>query len=127
MANTPRSPDSIRQEISELERRRDVMLRNAPKHVLARRLILPIVFVPVALGLTARLTHGHTPPGGVLVMLVVCLMAGAALWKAWRPGYDPRDLWAASDGVGYEGESPREVQRRIDALQARLAPEDGDA
>ncbi len=120
MAGEAKSSERIRQEIADLTQRRDAMLRNAPKHVFWSRLIVPLVFSMVAMGVAAQLTHRHTPLGGVLVMLVVCAMAGAALWKAWRPGYDPRDLWAASDRVGYEGESPREVQRRIDALQASL-------
>jgi hypothetical protein len=120
----PRTPDEIRQEIAELERRRDLMLKNAPKHVFFARLIMPLILVPTVAGLGARLAVGRPAWVGVLVVLAVALVAGQACYKLWRPGYDPKDLWAASDRVGYEGESPRELQTRIDALEARLR-EDG--
>ena len=120
MADSHKTRDSIGQEIAELARRRDAMLRNAPKHVFWRRLIAPLILIPTLMGLAVRLAHGRTPLANVLVTLGVCAIAGVACWKLWRPGYDPHDQWAASDRVGYEGDGPRDLQRRIDAMRANL-------
>ena len=49
---------------------------------------------------------------------------GHAFWQAWialRPARG--DLWAYSDRVGYEGDSPRDIQARIDALRAQSVHE----
>jgi hypothetical protein len=54
----------------------------------------------------------------------IAAVTGAGCWVVWiEPRPAPDDLWGYSDLVGYEEESPRDIQTRIDALRAQSTHE----
>src|SRR5258705_10090321 len=62
--------------------------------------------------------------GTLAVLGVGAASTGHAFWHAWIAPRPARgDLWAYSDRVGYEGDSPRDIQARIDALRAQSVHE----
>jgi hypothetical protein len=42
-----------------------------------------------------------------------------SFWKVWRRTPAHGDRWGFADALGYEGDSPRDIQRKIDALRGR--------
>jgi|HubBroStandDraft_2_1064218.scaffolds.fasta_scaffold628103_2 hypothetical protein len=106
-------------EIHRLEAVRDKLLDAAPKHFYFKRLLLPVMLAGTLIAVgdailahPAHLTFGH---GLFLVGFLVLICLGT--WKVWRSTPAPGDKWAFSDGLGYEGDSPRDIQRKIDALR----------
>src|ERR1700722_702262 len=116
---TPMSEEDREREIQRLERVRDMLLDEAPMHFYFKRLLLPLMLVPALIAFgdaiwahPATLTFMHG-----LLFAVFLVMAGSSTWKAWKSTPVPGDKWGYSDGLGYEGDSPREIQKTIDQLR----------
>jgi hypothetical protein len=61
---------------------------------------------------------------GISLLGFIAAVSGIACWITWiAPRPAPDDLWGYSDLVGYEDESPRDIQARIDTLRAQLVRE----
>jgi hypothetical protein len=114
------------------------MLRMAPFTFFARRLVMPLFFVMgialfpgVLFSRPSDWSSSDTifPPLPPIAVLGICAggtaCVGYACWRLWNaPPPAQGDLWAYSDRLGYDGDSPRDIQARIDALRAQLARED---
>jgi hypothetical protein len=61
---------------------------------------------------------------GVAVFLAAFLfLLGHSTWQVWKR--TPTDKWGFSDGLGYDGDSPRDIQKKIDALRSPRAKDAG--
>ncbi len=134
-----RQRQRLRRKIARLEAERDAMLRMAPFTFFARRLVLPL-FVLLAIVMFLGVTlHSRPsdwsssdtifpplPPIAILAIFVACVACfGYASWRLWSaPRPAQGNLWAYSDRIGHDGDSPRDIQARIDALRAQLARDD---
>ena len=104
-------------EIRRLEIVRDKLLASAPKHFYFRRALLPLMLLLMLMSVAdavlkhhAQLTFWHG-----LILAAFLIILGQSTWKLWRR--TPTDNWGFSDGFGYEGDSPRDIQKKIDALR----------
>jgi hypothetical protein len=113
-------------DIRRLESVRDKLLASAPKHFYFRRALLPLMLLLILMSAAdavlkhhAQMTFWHG-----LILAAFLLFLGHSTWKVWRS--TPTDSWGFSDGLGYEGDSPRDIQKKIDALRGagrRASPE----
>jgi hypothetical protein len=120
----PANNDERRAEIRRLEGIRDRLLEKAPRSFYMKRFILPVMMAMFLLALGQGIwKHPNSiSPGSVLFSGVFFLLLGHAIWKI-RKAPAPGDRWGYSDALGYEGDSPRELQERIDRLRAQMAEE----
>jgi hypothetical protein len=112
--------DAERQsKIARLESRRDAVLREAPRAFAFRRVFAPIMFALLLVQfIAAALLHPDK------LSLVTCLLIGGFLlwlgsmiWRTWIRPPAKGDLWGHADTIGYDDDSPREIQRKIDVLR----------
>jgi hypothetical protein len=144
--------DERQRQIAELEAKRDSELRRAHDVFSVQRWLWPflsLVMTPLFLywlfEFLARLREDLSalPSGwpGWSLLLADCILlipslggttllgfmaavSGIACWITWiSPRPAPDDLWGYSDLVGYDDESPRQIQARIDALRAQSKDE----
>jgi hypothetical protein len=115
----PMTEDEREREISRLEGVRDKLLDAAPKHFYAKRLILPVMLAATVLVIVdGALTHpANLTLWGGLFLAVFLFLMGHGTWKVWHSTPAPGDKWGFSDRLGYEGDSPRDIQRKIDDLR----------
>lgn len=116
-AHTPRTDAERGAEISRLARQRDDLLERAPMTVMMRQAVLACSLAVM------------------LMMFLRPILAGTASWTGWLPVaaitaallavlYRSRhlppvgDQWANSRLLGYDGDSPQDLQDRIDRLRA---------
>lgn len=118
----PRSDAARREEIARLKAKRDAMLERAPEAFAIRRVLLPVMYVFVlALFTVSLIRHPEqASPGLIGVGTCLFLLFGWAMWKVWLHKPAPGDRWGYSDTLGYDGDGPRDVQRKIDAMEAEL-------
>jgi hypothetical protein len=114
----PKTAEARDAEIASLIRRRDRMLERAPMSAisgqLVRGLILLLILMSSAQGIVA---HDQFVDAWVVYRVcgVLCLIV---LYNSLRfPAMS--DRWAMSRLVGYEGDSPQDLQNRIDRIRAR--------
>jgi hypothetical protein len=109
-------------EIARLEAVRDNMLANAPRHFAFQRVIVPIMFAIylVAVCNTLLFHRDNAGLGFFLVMSVFGIIVGRVVYKSWVNPPARTDLWDIADRLGYENDSPRDIQAKIDHLRARL-------
>jgi hypothetical protein len=119
---TPKTDDEREREIRRLEGVRDKLLDEASKHFYFRRFLLPVMLVIVlfVIGRTVWLRPANFTIGAALLLAGVMFMMGSSTWRVWKRTPPPGDGWGFSDGLGYEGDSPRDVQRKIEALRAQM-------
>jgi len=115
-----------RQEIRRLEAVREKLLNEAPKHFYFRRLLLPIMMAMVAYVIvyTAWRHPLQLTPLAVIFLAAFCFIIGHSTWRVWHKTPALGDRWGFSHTLGYEGDSPRDLQKKIDALKAQSGPED---
>lgn len=115
-------------KIARLETRRDRMLRNAPFAFFMTRLVTALFFLAITVVFSLSLRRLLLAPPSDLKTLIVNIVLpgllvflfGFAAWRVWfRPRPAPNDLWAYADRVEWDGNGPRDIQRRIDALRAQ--------
>jgi hypothetical protein len=97
------------------------------------RLLMPVLFLPTTTAFVAFLfLLLFFPPADWLTLIryvgaaalsgVAAAGFGYGSWRVWIAPRPARgDLWAYSDRVAivYDGDSPRQLQARIDALRAQ--------
>jgi hypothetical protein len=117
---TPMTDEERESEIHRLEGVRDKLLDAAPMHFYFRRLLLPIMLalVVVVIWHAVWTRPSNLTFGAAIFFAAFLLVLGHSTWKVWKG--TPTDKWSFSDGLGYEGDSPRDVQQKIDALRASL-------
>jgi hypothetical protein len=124
----PKTDAERREEITRLKRARDTMLTKALEHYEFQRIVWPIAYLfMLALFCISLFQHPERPNlatviGGTAVFLVLGLLLG----RTWFSPPVKGDRWGYSDHLGYEGDSPRDAQRKIDKLRAELGS-DSDA
>jgi hypothetical protein len=114
----PMTEQEREEEIRRLEGVRDRLLNDAPKHFYALRLLLPIMLA-MALVMVWHAVWERPPTltfWAALFLAAFLLVLCDMTWKVWKG--TPRDKWGFSDGLGYEGDSPRDIQKKIDALRS---------
>ena len=116
----PRTAEGRAAEIAELAGRRDRMLERAPMSAIAgqsvRGVILMVILISSARGI---LVHYQSVSAWAAygIFGFLCLIV---VYSSLR--FPPMsDRWAMSRLVGYEGDSPQDLQNRIDKLQAEQA------
>jgi hypothetical protein len=116
----PRSEAARRAEIGRLEQKRDNILDQAPHGFFMMRLVSPLMLAASLLVLVRILVDDPLERvWGSLFMLGFVALCSRLVWLAWiKPAPRPGDLWGFSDRLGYEGDSPREVQQKIDRLRS---------
>jgi len=131
----PDTGQRLRRKIARLEARRDRELRIAPTLFYVRRtvvlmflFVVTVQFLTVLFSLSSGRPSPYEHPHGFLLLFGACAAGlGYWSWRVWSvPPPADGDLWAYSDLVGsqYEGDSPRDLQARIDTLRAQLVRED---
>jgi hypothetical protein len=122
----PPLPREARQrEIAQLGSERDYLLENAGRSVLFRRGFMPPVFaVFVVLMCIDNLTlAGRQRSLHLLVYATLMLTVGRFVERNWfHPSLLKGDLWVYSDTITYDGDSPRDVWKKIETLRARSNP-----
>jgi hypothetical protein len=115
----PKTAEERDAEIASLTRRRDRMLDSAPMSAIAGRLVLGLIISMTLISFTAGLVRNHFMNEWVLYGICGCLCL-TAIYRFTR--FPPiSDRWAMSRLVGYDGDSPQDLQDRIDRLQAAQA------
>jgi hypothetical protein len=119
-AHKPRTDAERAAEITRLSQQRDRLLDRAPMEVVMRQAVLGCSLAVM------------------LMMFLRPILAGTASWKGWLPViaiaagliaviYRSRhlpaagDQWANSRLLGYDGDSPQDLQDRIDRLRAEIS------
>jgi hypothetical protein len=114
----PMTEQEREQEIRRLEGIRDRLLDEAPKHFYFGRILLPIMLVPVLIVIWRAIWE--RPPNftvwAALFLAAFLFVLCDSTWKLWKG--TPSDKWGFSDALGYEGDSPRDIQKKIDALRS---------
>ena len=115
----PMTAEEREREIRRLEGVRDKLLDAAPKHFYAKRLILPVMLAATVLVIVdgARVHPANLTLAAGLFLAVFLFLIGHGTWKVWHSTPAPGDKWGFSDRIGYEGDSPRDIQRKIDDLR----------
>lgn len=108
-------------EIRRLEGVRDKLLDAAPKHFYAKRLILPVMLAATVLVIVdgASVHPASLTFWAGLFLAVFLFLLGHGTWKVWHSTPAAGDKWGFSDRIGYEGDSPRDIQRKIDVLRSK--------
>jgi hypothetical protein len=116
-ADRPKTAEQRASEIAELTRRRDRMLERAPKSAICGQLvrgsILMLILISSARGIV---THYQSVSAWAVYAIfgVLCLVV---VYSSLRlPPIS--DRWAMSRLVGYDGDSPQDLQNKIDKLQS---------
>jgi hypothetical protein len=123
----PKLTDLERQgEIARLEAARDSMLESAPRAAVFRRVFIPAAFVLLMTfaGISVATHPGKSPLLNWLVFAVLVFMGGRAVLRIWLHPLPKGDPWSLSDTLQYDGDSPRDVQKKIDALRTESATND---
>ena len=113
----PKTAEARAAEIAALIRRRDRLLDHAPRSAIASQLvrgfILLLILMACAKGIIAH--HGAVNAWAVYGLFgLVCLVVVIRFLR-----FPPlSDRWAMSRLVGYEGDSPQDLQSRIDRLSS---------
>ena len=124
--HTPRTDQEHSQEIARLTKKRDHLLDRAPEAVLARQSDCP-VFSRID-DLPGR--RKDFLSAGALRLLSLSLrwrLFGALLFVFLRGSLNlPSigDRWGMSRLLGYEGDSPQELQNEIERLRAQMGQAD---
>jgi hypothetical protein len=118
----PRTDREREQEIARLEGVRDRLLDRAPCAFAFQQLVAPIMFAGyVAMFGGTLLFHPEkVSPVFIAVAIVFGLVFGGILHKSWVRAPARGDRWGMSERLGYEGDSPRDIQAKIDRLRAQL-------
>ena len=123
--HTPRTDQERSQEIARLTKKRDHLLDRAPEAVLARQTI-----VLCFLGLMIFLVGGKIffqPARSAFISIFALGLFGALLFVFLRGSLNlPSigDRWGMSRLLGYEGDSPQELQNEIERLRAQMGQAD---
>jgi uncharacterized membrane protein YeiB len=113
-------------EIARLEGIRDKMLDRAPLSFAMNRGIMSMMFMMFSIAIGNELLfHSERFDWRLLVFAAMfgslLLSAMGKVW--WNPPVEG-DHWGMSDRLGYEGDSPRDVQAKIDRLRAQSGKAD---
>jgi hypothetical protein len=118
---SPLNGAARQREIARLEGKRDYLLENAGRSVAFRRIFIPMAFAVFAVvwGI-GIVTHPAAHQAmSLLVYAAVLFVVGRFLVRYWFRPPPKGDLWADSDTIAYDGDSPRDVQKKIDTLRAQ--------
>ena len=106
------------QEIRRLAGIRDKLLDNAPMHFYFRRLLLPIMLVMILIPIWHDIWIHHLTLGSAVLIAGFLFLLSSGAWWVWKGTPALGDRWGFADRLGYEGDSPRDLQKKIDALRS---------
>jgi hypothetical protein len=112
------SEDERQAEIRRLERVRDKLLADVPKHFHFRRFLVPIMLALALWTVGNALLRHRVSLGSGVFLAAFCAVLVREVYRLWIRPPAPGDRWGYSDTLGYDGDSPRDVQKKIDALRA---------
>jgi hypothetical protein len=116
----PKTSEERDAEIASLMRRRERMLEHAPRSAIAGQLIRGLILLFLLIVSAGGIVAHHPSVSAGLVYALCGLLCLVVVYSFSRfPSMS--DRWAMSRLVGYEGDSPQDLQNRIDALQAEAA------
>jgi hypothetical protein len=110
-----KTPEQRAIEIAELTRRRNRILERAPMSAVSAQLVRALIVVFVLILSLQRIMAGGATTGNWMLLAIFGVAFLAVLYEA---RYFPplSDRWALSRLVGYEGDSPQDLQKKIDRL-----------
>jgi hypothetical protein len=112
------SEEDRQAEICRLECVRDKLLADAPKHFHFRRFLIPIMLALALWTVVNALLQHRVSLGSAVFLAAFCAVLVREVYRLWIRPPAPGDRWGYSDTLGYEGDSPRDIQKKIDALRA---------
>jgi|SRR6476659_9610193 len=114
----PITDEDRQTEVRRLEGIRDKLLDEAPMHFYFRRLLLPIMLVMMLIPIGNSIWTSHLPLGSAVLIAGFLFVLACGSWWVWKGTPPLGDRWGFSDTLGYEGNSPRDIQRKIDDLRS---------
>src|SRR5262245_29735293 len=117
----PMTDTERREEIAQLEAARDRMLDRAPLSFGMSRIVMTMMTVMFLFVIANTLVLHRERVNWQLFIFVglfgaIFLGAMRKLW--WNPPHE-HDRWGMSDRIGYDGDSPRDLQGKIDRLKTQ--------
>jgi hypothetical protein len=121
----PRTDSEREQEIARLEGVRDRLLQRAPRSFAFQQLVAPLMFAGYLTVFGGTLLFHREKVDLVFILLAIAfgLVFGRVLYKSWVHPPARGDRWGMSERLGYDGDSPRDIQAKIDRLRAQLGSE----
>lgn len=117
----PKTEAARKAEIIRLENKRDAMLEEAPRRFWFQRLISLVAVVGYPLAARKALIRSHDfYPLALVIVVVFGLFLTREMYRLWMRPPPRDDKWAMADRVVYHGDSPRDVQRKIDELRSGI-------
>jgi hypothetical protein len=117
----PKTDAERQREIARLEGVRDRLLADAPRQFVMQKAIFLIMFAGyLAMVANTLLFHREGVTLGFFVFAILFgLICGTMLFKSFMHPPAKADRWGMADRLGYEGDSPRDIQAKIDRLRAQ--------
>ena len=119
--HTPRTDQERLQEIARLTKKRDHLLDRAPEAVLVRRTII-LCFLGLMIFLVGEQIFFQPARYGFIGIFALAVF-GALLFVILRGSStlpSIGDRWGMSRLLSYEGDSPQELQNKIERLRAQM-------
>jgi hypothetical protein len=118
----PRTDGEREREIARLEGVRDRLLERAPRSFAFQQFLAPLMFAGYVAVFGGTLLFHPEKVGPVFIAMAIVfgLLFGRMLHKSWVRVPTRGDRWGMSERLGYEGDSPRDIQAKIDRLRAQL-------
>jgi hypothetical protein len=126
----PETAEDRDAEIVSLIRRRDRMLERAPMSAISGQLVRGLMLLLILMSSAQGIVAHYQSVNAWAVYGICGFLCLVAAYNSLR--FPPiSDRWAMSRLVGYEGDSPQDLQNRIDRLRTTQAPDrrtepDGD-
>jgi hypothetical protein len=117
----PQTEAERQQEIAQLEAVRDRLLEDAPRSFAMSRFVMTTMSAMflIAVANVAAFHPDKINLGFFVFVVVFGGIMGTMMRKLWVAPPAPGDRWGMSDRIGYEGDSPRDLQAKIDRLRER--------
>jgi hypothetical protein len=113
----PKTAEECDAEIASLIRRRDRMLERAPMSAISGQLVRGLILLLILISSAQGIIMHYQSMNAWAVYGICGLLCLVVLYSSLR--FPPMsDRWAMSRLVGYEGDSPQDLQNRIDRLRA---------
>lgn len=113
----PRTAEERDAEIVSLVRRRDRLLERAPRSAIAGQLMRGLTLLVILTAVAGGVVADYPSISAGVVYGIYGLLCLLVIYSSLR--FPPMsDRWAMSRLVGYDGDSPQDLQDRIDALRA---------
>ena len=115
--NQPSTAEERDAEIASLISRRDRMLERAPMSAIGGQLVRGFILLMILMSCARGIIVHYQSVSAWAIYGIFGLLCLVVIYSSLR--FPPlSDRWAMSRLVGYEGDSPQDLQNRIDRLQS---------